>query len=259
MRRCKRSIEHQANVFDTRLLSRNYCERLEKYAKRGFAIAAPGLEEASLSQRLLASTYLLIERHGILLSVGETGACSPESSTMAVGKRDMKVQYSRAVRATVVKDLARMIVLSRGTFERLNVPSEQRCGTCQKPCFADATQTKAAVPIVGELPGEYFVLYGCKQAKGQSPSQSSSADDEDEDECYSQARKCAGHLVFACASYSLFARLALLDRIGRWGLARPNAGRQKRCLYRNFMLSSTTISEMSSGCKQSRIVGQKVE
>ncbi len=219
MRRSKRAVEHRANIFDTRHLSRNYCERLEKYAKRDFAVAVPGLEENALSRRMLESTYLLLEHHGILLNVGGTGACSPASSTMSIGKRDLKVQYSRALRATVVKDLARMIVLSRGAFERLCLPSEQRCGSCQKPCF-DATQTKAAVPIVGELPGEYFVLYGCKQA-AQSPSQSSSVDDEEqeEDEHYSQAR-WNGRLVFACGAHDLLDRSLCSIHRGGCGLGK---------------------------------------
>ena len=177
-------MEYQANIFDSRHLSKSYCERLEKYANRRFAVAVPGLEEASLSRRLLDAPYLFIERHGILLNVGEAGGCpSPASATMAVGKK-VKVQYSRALRATVVKDLARLVVMSRGAFERLCPPPEQRCGPCQTPCSADK-QDKAAVPIVGELPGEYFVLYGCQHAE-QPSSQSSSPDDEEE-ECYTQA------------------------------------------------------------------------
>ena len=81
----------------------------------------------ALSKRLLSATYLLIETHDILLDVSSAGACPPLSSTMEVGGRDTaKVAYSRAVPATLVKDIARMVVLNRGIYERVNIASEQR-------------------------------------------------------------------------------------------------------------------------------------
>ena len=105
---------------------------------------------------------------------------------MEVGGRDTaKVAYSRAVPATLVKDIARMVVLNRGTYERVNVASEQRsrCGVCQKQCPTNAAETKSVVPVAGDLPGEYFVLYGCrKPAKDDTPSQSTSAGDDEEEE-----------------------------------------------------------------------------
>ena len=240
-RRCKRSIEYRANIFDTRHYSKNYCGRLEKYAKRDFAVAVPGLEEASLSRRLLASTYLLIQRHDILLRVDDSGACSPASATVAVGGSGMKVQYSRAVRATVVTNLARMVVIDRGQFERLSVPSEQPCEACQKPFFADTAYTKSVVPTVGELPGEYFVLYGCQHAKGVPSSQASSADDDEEqegDEGYSQAFVCA--LCVTCSEG---------PRAGQ------KSGERYRC--RSSLRSSTTASNANSSYVRSRMFGRK--
>ena len=110
----------------------------------------------------------------------------PLSSTMEVGGRDTaKVAYSRAVPATLVKDIARMVVLNRGAYERVNLASEQRsrCGVCQKPCAASVAETKSVVPVAGDLPGEYFVLYGArKPAKDDTPSQSTSAGDDEEEE-----------------------------------------------------------------------------
>ena len=241
-RRCKRSIEYQANIFDTRHYSKNYCGRLEKYAKRDFAVAVPGLEEASLSQRLLASTYLLIQRHDILLRVDDSGACSPASATVAVGGSGMKVQYSRAVRATVVNNLARIVVIDRGQFERLSVPSEQPCEACQKPCFADTAYTKAVVPMVGELPGEYFVLYGCQHAKGVPSSQASSGDDDEEqegDEGYSQAFVCA-----LCITRS--------EGASRWGTSREKGTDVGTLCASRLLLQTRTAPTYEVGCLDRR-------
>ena len=157
---------------------------------RGFAVGVPGLEGTALSKRLLDATYLFIESQDILLDVSSAGTCPPLSSTMEVGGRETaKVAYSRAVPATLVKDIARMVVLNRGTYERVNLASEQRsrCGVCQKPCAASVAETKSVVPVAGDLPGEYVVLYGArKPAKDDTPSQSTSAGDNEEEE-YTQA------------------------------------------------------------------------
>ena len=103
---------------------------------------------------------------------------------IGVGGRDTaKVAYSRAVPATRVKDIARMVVLNRGTYERVNLASEQRSrrGVCPKPCAASVAETKSVVPVAGDLLGEYFVLYGArKPAKDDTPSQSTSAGDDEE-------------------------------------------------------------------------------
>ena len=210
-RRCKRAVVHRANIFDTYVLSRSYCERLErslcsggvllsllcerleKYANRGFAIAVPGYEEVSLSRRLLGATYFFVDRFGLLLRVDSPAP--PANAVMSLGYPDMKtlnLHYTRAVRTTIVKDLARLVILSRGAFERLNLPSEQPlCATCQKPCVPEGGP-HVAVPVLGQLPGECFLLYGVKHAAAhqQSSSQSTSArgdgegcdDDEDGDD-----------------------------------------------------------------------------
>ena len=106
---------------------------------------------------MLSATYLFIETHDILLDVSSAGTCPPSSSTMEVGGRDTtKVEYARAIPATLVKDVARMVILSRGKYERVSLASEQRsrCDVCQKPCPADAAETKSIVPVAGDLPGE---------------------------------------------------------------------------------------------------------
>ena len=176
-----------------RVLVSLLCERLEKYANRGFAIAVPGYEEASLSRRLLGATYFFVDRFGLLLRVDSPAP--PANAVMSLGYPDMKtlnLHYTRAVRTTVVKDLARLVILSRGAFERLNLPSEQPlCATCQKPCVPEGGP-HVAVPVLGQLPGECFLLYGVKHAaaRQQSSSQSTSAggdgegcdDEEDGDE-----------------------------------------------------------------------------
>ena len=184
----------------------------------------PGLDGVALSKRLLSATYLLIETHDILLDVSSAGACPPLSSTMEVGGRDTaKVAYSRAVPATLVKDIARMVVLNRGIYERVNIASEQRtrCGVCQKQCPANAAETKSVVPVAGDLPGEYFVLYGCrKPAKDDTPSQSTSAGDDEEEEYTQVACRRIGLLLLVdsqgCARCRKHMGRAPLQKKDRW-------------------------------------------
>ena len=117
---------------------------------------------------------------------------------MEVGGRDTKVECDRVVPASLVKDVARLVLMSRGTYERATLASDQRsrCGICQKQCPAPASETKSIVPIAGHLPDEYFVLWGCrKPAKDDTPpSQSTSAGDDEDDEytqvCISAAFAC---------------------------------------------------------------------
>ena len=237
------------------------CNRLEKYAGRGFAIAVPGYEEASLSRSLLASTYFLIDRYGILLRVHESPA-TPANAVMSVAHADAKtlnLQYSRAVRTTAVKHLARLVILSRGSFERLSHPSEQAlCATGPEPSVPEGG-ANVAVPVPGHLPDEYFLLYGAKHAATplQTSSQSTSAggegdddgDDDDDDyeseaeddhEYYSKAR---------CSVPSLL--LPYLSRFAQARLAGCKCRERERCLSQSCTRSWSNSFEAISGCVRS--------
>ena len=274
-RRCRRAIEHRTNLFDTRVLSRSYgeggrvlfgwladffagqlCNRLEKYAGRGFAIAVPGYEEASLSRSLLASTYFLIDRYGILLRVHESPA-TPANAVMSVAHADAKtlnLQYSRAVRTTAVKHLARLVILSRGSFERLSHPSEQAlCATGPEPSVPEGG-ANVAVPVPGHLPDEYFLLYGAKHAATplQTSSQSTSAggegdDDGDDDDDYeSEAEDDHEYYSKArCSVPSLL--LPYLSRFAQARLAGCKCRERERCLSQSCTRSWSNSFEATSG------------
>ena len=89
-------------------------------------MGVPGLEDAALSTRVLGANYLFIDTHDILLDMSSAGTCPPLSSTMEVGgevgvRAAAKVAFTRAAPASLVKDIARMVVLD--SFEQTTPPS----------------------------------------------------------------------------------------------------------------------------------------
>ena len=68
--RCLGALNYGTNMCDSSFDSPSYCRRLEKYAWRGFLVAAPGFEAPKLSRTVLDSNYTYHEKHDVLLRLG---------------------------------------------------------------------------------------------------------------------------------------------------------------------------------------------
>ena len=66
-----RALIYGANVCDSSFDSWGYCRRLGKYAARGFSVAVPGFEPHRLARRIFDASYIIDEKHDLLLKVAQ--------------------------------------------------------------------------------------------------------------------------------------------------------------------------------------------
>ena len=101
-----RALRYGANVVDSSFGGPNYARRLQKYADRGFAAAVPYFSPDRASPELWRSSYVYFERSGLLLRLGRHAAVSDSPREW--------IQATACRRATVVENLARLVVLDAG-------------------------------------------------------------------------------------------------------------------------------------------------
>ena len=66
-----RTLIFGANVCDSSFDNWGYCRRLDKYAARGFGVAVPGFEPHRLGMRIFDASYIIDEKHDLLLKVAQ--------------------------------------------------------------------------------------------------------------------------------------------------------------------------------------------
>mmetsp|Transcript_8789 Transcript_8789/g.27167 ORF Transcript_8789/g.27167 Transcript_8789/m.27167 type:complete len:688 (+) Transcript_8789:111-2174(+) len=112
--RARRALAHRANVANTSMRSPSYEHRLEKYAKRGYAIGVPGLEQEALDPALRRGSYLFLEEVDLLLELGERTHETKEvcsqftwTGTQLLSGQQQAVRVARGLRRLVALDLLR--------------------------------------------------------------------------------------------------------------------------------------------------------
>ena len=111
--RAVRAIRHRTNIADPLFHTAGYMRRLEKYAKRGFAVAVPDLDTRFVHGSVLRGSYVFVEDMDLLLRVGEI---NPRHVAVSrCGAKATSVQTGIAQ-----KGLLRMYVMDRMRVKTLH-------------------------------------------------------------------------------------------------------------------------------------------
>ena len=160
-----RAMRTRVNVVDTTFASSCYWRRLEKYADRGFAVGVPGLLPERVSKGILQASYVFVAQYELLV---RAGACETAKDREVAFQGDpfasprmdtVKVHARTCQHATVVRGLARLIVLDRGLARVVHTPKRWMCERHSKIVGENAMLTGACVPI-SEGSGAYLLLWG---------------------------------------------------------------------------------------------------
>ena len=170
-----RALRYSTNVVDSGFGGPGYARRLQKYAERGFAAAVPYFSPDRASPELWRSSHMYFERSGLLLRLGRHASVSdaPEKWIQAIACR----------RATVVENLARLVVLDAGA-PTVNYRDNDRIRPGEFVC----------VPMPTGETGEYIVATGRVLAAAVEPA----ATPEESDLYVSLAGLIPGILEKAC-------------------------------------------------------------
>ncbi len=126
--RGRRALRYGVNIVDNEFFdSSAYTRRLERYAKRGFAIGVPGYLPELVSTRLLSAEYAHFKAYDLLLRLKPLSQCAEELS-IPNRNQTAHVKIGGKQDATSVRGFERIVVLDRCTIRHLEVPKlTQRC------------------------------------------------------------------------------------------------------------------------------------
>ena len=174
--RCRRALEHGVNIADSTRHSRTYFHRLEKYARRGFAVALPGFNVGLVSPVLTTGTYVLMKKHDLLLRIAHSADPGVSTLDVPAGGRTMTVRCRKQL-ATRVIGIKRLVVLSYSRHVReVEPPYLARSA----PRLVSAQNLDEGVVLVkGDVRGEYFLLTGLCCSDDDQDSEEGSSDDGD--------------------------------------------------------------------------------
>ena len=110
-------MEHGVNIVDSTRHSRTYFHRLEKYARRGFAVALPGFNVGLVSLALTTGTFVLMKKHDLLLRIAHSADPGVSTLDVPAGGRTMTVRCKKQL-ATRVTGIKRLVVLSYSRHAR---------------------------------------------------------------------------------------------------------------------------------------------
>ena len=145
-----RAIKFAANVVDSAFGGAAYAKRLQRYADRGFCAAVPYYSPDRVRASIFQKRYMHFERLGLLLRLGRF---VPKSEFQHAKLRPQQARYRRA---TVVDNLARLIILDAG-----------------KPIVQDINHDRprpgepACLPFYTGETGQYIVATGIATAENQ--------------------------------------------------------------------------------------------
>ena len=117
-KRAQHAIKTKVNVASSAFETSGYTIRLEKYAQRGFGIFIPGLDLSLVRPDVFNGHYLFFEDIEMLFSVKEV-----EKGPVEVWGGRMKASFIQ--RGTIVKGTERLIVMSRGRFQKTTLDKSQ--------------------------------------------------------------------------------------------------------------------------------------
>ena len=154
-----------------RSASNTYCQRLEKYSERGYAIAIPGFLPARVTQNILNATYAEYVSHDVLFRLGakehrvdtvqishvEHSLLNNPSSASVTKER---VSVAAKQPATVVQGVERLIVRHLMKTQRLEAPSIKFCEKHRRAYLEEAKAHTYCTLMSAGIPGEYVLLFG---------------------------------------------------------------------------------------------------
>ena len=163
-----RSVRFGANLADCAFGGGGYTSRLEKYAQRGFAIAPPGYAPRSVRAELLSDRYAYFTHSKLLLKLGKCiWRCNDQLKPKIM--ESCRIIPENMCSGTVVKNLARLVVLDRGPptvthhdNDRLRLHAHVR------------------VPLQIKRSGEYMVIEGIGLADKTTNAEHTQEDNEDD-------------------------------------------------------------------------------
>ena len=133
--RAKRAFETGCNVLDSRFNSPSYAERLWKYARRGFAIAVPGLDLDLVAPKLSQDNYVYIEDKDILLKIDRVGRFGPNHMTVAFDGRRARMAHIRCDEASKLDGMLKLVVMdcrsANGNVRTVSLPCVKECEKCK--------------------------------------------------------------------------------------------------------------------------------
>lgn len=147
--RALRALRYGANIADTAFGGSSYARRLQKYAKRGFAVAVPYFSPERVCPELWRSNYVYFENSGLLLRVGRRVGLD----ALPAGSHAQATQVSLA---TAVKDLARLVVLDAGApLVKFCEQGQSGLGGCRwRGCVALPTGEPDAYLLISNPSGD---------------------------------------------------------------------------------------------------------
>jgi hypothetical protein len=180
-----RALRYAVNIADnSRFDGRNYCRRLEKYARRGFAIAVPGFEPKHVHASLLSrGTFVFLHEYDILLKVEpkelhgkdmEIQTKHPDGS----GVQNVNVEVGAVQRGQAILGFARLVIMDRKIANHVQLPRTSFCPHHLKTFAKHSSATGTCIPIVVDS-GHYMLLWGA--GKDDKETQS-----DDDDEYYTE-------------------------------------------------------------------------
>ena len=114
--RALRAIRHRTNIADPMFGTTSYCRRLEKYARRGFAVAVPDFDDRLVNESVARASYVHVANIDMLLRVGDIvprRVCLPKAGAKATSIQGGLVQ----------KGFLRLFVLDRLPYRTLRLES----------------------------------------------------------------------------------------------------------------------------------------
>ena len=183
-----RALRYNVNFMDGRFASGSYCQRLEKYSQRGFAVAIPGYLPARVSNDILKGTYAEYPDHDVLFKLGpknhsvETVQITHVNhSLIGSGASTERVSIAAKQTARAVQDIERLIARDRCQPLKLEAPAVNFCEKHQRPYVDDTKIDVFSTPVSTGIPHEYFLLWGMSSLPTDKDAASASDPSEDEE------------------------------------------------------------------------------
>ena len=180
--RAKRAFETGCNVLDSRFNSPSYAERLWKYARRGFAIAVPGLDLDLVAPKLSQDNYVYIENKDILLKIDRVGRFGPNHMTVAFDGRRARMAHIRCDEASKLDGMLKLVVMdcrsANGNVRTVSLPCVKECEKCKVQTAEPAASTDSPLLLHTGLPKKYHLLWGAGLSTDASDETSGASDDD---------------------------------------------------------------------------------
>ena len=168
-----RALQYTCNLMDTLYAGPTYCRRLEKYAARGFGIAAPGYMPDRVSAAFLGAEYAQFPNHDAIFRLDDQLQRTPETMHVAYVNRDAcgsctvvteDVKVPMRQHCRIVRDVERLLVKDRLTIRRLTPPEVKHCEKHNRVYTMDPFASDACLLLSSGKKDCYWLLWGAEAA-----------------------------------------------------------------------------------------------